>query len=105
MKNLPLPIWIISERNGLLHPPEHIPCDAPQAAHGFTSADQLMAFLSAQKGGRWKLDLLPDRESFAVAIAELHEKKISQLCVDPKPDGSDGTLLSLSAAYSMCGAA
>jgi hypothetical protein len=62
----------------------------------------LTAFTGAQQGGRWTLDLVADLDGMARAVGELHKARISQICIDPKPDGSDGMLMNVSDAYAAC---
>ena len=96
MRSLEIPFWIIAERKHILDPPAHIPCAEPDAAHAFTTAEKLAAFMSARGGARWDINQVATREGVIVAIAELHAQGIGTICIDAEPDGSGGVLVSIS---------
>lgn len=90
-----LPFWLVRERSQALNLPDHEPCDDPKAAHCFSTAEKLAAFMQAHGGARWQIDQVADREGVIIVIAELYEDGFQQLCVDPEPDGSSGLLVSI----------
>jgi hypothetical protein len=94
------PFWIILEEKHVLNPPAKVPCDSPFAVHAFSTTDQMSAFLEAHKGGQWRIDLVDSREALVLAVAELHRHEVPAFCLDPKPDGSDGELVTLADALS-----
>jgi hypothetical protein len=60
------------------------------------------AFLAKRRGGSRKVDLVADSEGLVVAITDLHNREISNLCVDPQPDGSGGKVIGLADAMTQC---
>lgn len=90
-----LPFWIVTERKHVLNPPAHIPCADPDAAHAFSSAEKLAAFMQARGGARWDINQVVDQPGVIVAIAELHANGIEKICIDAEPDGSGGLLVSV----------
>jgi len=91
-----VPFFLIIDRADVQQPTEHEPCDDPKAAHAFTSAEKLAAFMNARGRAKWKIDQVTDREGVIVAVAELYEQGYREICIDPEPDGSGGLLVSLS---------
>lgn len=98
MARLTFPFWLITEQKHILNPPANVPCDSPFAVHAFATTDKLSAFLEENKGGRWSIDLVANHEALLVAIADLHLNDVPAFCLDPKPDGSDGDLITLAEA-------
>jgi hypothetical protein len=97
-----LPFWLITERRDVLQPTLHEPCDKPEAAHGFTSVEKLVAFMAARGGAKWHVDQVADADGVIVSVAKLYERGVRSVCIDPESDGSGGLLVSLSdllAAY------
>jgi hypothetical protein len=97
-----IPFFLITDRADVQQPPDHEPCNDPKAAHAFTSAEKLAAFMNARGRAKWKIDQVADREGVIVAVAELYEQGYREICIDPEADGSGGLLVSLSdllAAY------
>jgi hypothetical protein len=94
--SIELPFWLITEHRDVLNPPAQEPCDAPNAAHCFTSIDRLTAFMKARGGATWQIEQIADDEGVIVAVAKLHQIGIKELCIDPAPNGSGGLLVSLS---------
>ena len=92
MEQIKLPFWLVTERKHILNPPLIIPCEDPNAPHAFTTAEKLTAFLNAREGGRWDVNLVADNEGLLVAIADVHQHGVVNICFDPEPDGSGGDL-------------
>src|SRR6476619_1738479 len=92
MEQIELPFWLVTERKHILNPPQAIPCEDPKAPHAFTSAERLTAFLNARGGGRWEVNLVADNEGLLIAIADVHQRGVTNVCFDPEPDGSGGHL-------------
>jgi len=89
------PFWIVIEDEHILNAPQTVPCQDPSALHAFTSTDKLTEFLSARKGGRWRIDLVGDSEAIVVAVAVAHDRGAANICFDPEPDGTGGELVSI----------
>ena len=96
MPSVELPFWLIAGRRDVLNPPPHEPCDEPAAAHAFTSADKLVAFMKARGGATWQVDQIADAEGVIIAVSKLHQNGTKSICIDAHPDGSGGLLVSLS---------
>jgi hypothetical protein len=101
LAKLSFPFWLITEQRHILNPPAKVPCDSPFAVHAFSTTDKLSAFLEANKGGRWSIDLVANHEALLVAIADLHLKNVPGFCLDPKADGSEGELITLADALKV----
>src|SRR6187401_3015627 len=95
MPLLQRPFWVVIEREHILNPPAEIPCNDSKALIAFSDTERLTAFLSARVGGRWKVDLVPDRDAEMLVVAELHRLGVSHICFDCQPDGSAGHLVDI----------
>lgn len=101
MFRLRLPIWVVSERHRKNSLPE-TPCEEASAAPAFTTAERITEFLATGKAGRWKVELVSDREELILAMADLHQDGAIGICVDANPDGSGGDLVTLEALARFC---
>lgn len=95
MPSVEIPFWLIVSREDVQSPPPHEPCDDPKAAHGFSTSEKLAAFMQSHVRAKWQIDQVADQEGVIVAVAQLYEQGYRDMCVDPEPDGSGGTLVSL----------
>jgi hypothetical protein len=99
-----LPFWLVTHREHVLNPTIKIPSKESFAAQAFTSADKLIGYIMAHQNGRLAINQVPDRAAVIVAVADLHKRGVSTLCIDRDPDGTGGTLISIAdliVAYQM----
>jgi hypothetical protein len=94
MATLHFPFWIVF--NG---PEDLRGADIPRHSRKvtvFTTADKLITFLSSVMGQRWEIEYIDSRDNLLMAVADLHSYGVGELCIDPGPDGCDGSTASLS---------
>ncbi len=90
-----LPFWLVIENKHIPDPPDHLPCNDPFAPHAFWTTQELSAYLSERKSGRWELTLVSDKRVFLLAIEDVTKRGATHICFDPEPDGSGGELTSI----------
>lgn len=89
-----LPIWTVIPR--AQHSSTAVePCDEPAHALAFTEVGLMSAFFQERRAGDWNLRLIPSNEDLLLLIADLHDRNIKALCLNPLPDGSAGTAVAL----------
>lgn len=89
-----LPIWTVIPR--AQHSSTSIePCDEPGHALAFTELGLMGAFLEQRLASDWHLRLVQCDADLLLLIADLHAKGIKAVCLDPLPDGSEGTAVGL----------
>jgi hypothetical protein len=91
-----LPFWLVSQHEHSLNPAIQLLGDFPRAAHIFTTAERLIAYMMAHHQLRWAVNLVTDREGVIMAMADLHRQKMDTLCIDPDPDGTGGEIMRIS---------
>jgi hypothetical protein len=89
MNQIPLPLWIVSKRDGGT-PPVHPPCDDQNSTLAFTAPQRLTDFLGARTVGTWHVTLINDYATLMLTIADLHSEGQLIMCLDCGADGSRG---------------
>ena len=91
---LTLPLWIVTAHI-LPTNPEHTADQTPGRALGFSTGNKLMAFMSRNLGGEWKMQMASDRDGLIILIAELHRLNIREVTLDPDDDVEEFVLSDL----------
>ena len=102
MPQLELPLWFITEQRAS-SPPDHPACDDAEAIIAFSSFPKLTEYWAASTGGRYKVIMASDRDALIGVIADAHSNGQESVCVNPKPDGSDGVHISLGELIALVG--
>lgn len=89
-----LPIWAVIPRKQKF-PASVEPCGEPGHALAFTEVGLMSAFLQERRAGDWNLRLIQGNDDLLITIADLHAMGINAICLDPLPDGSEGTAVGL----------
>ena len=87
---LQLPLWTVTEHIHISEPDQQVPCDQPGTVLAFTTAAKMLAFMSNNVGGEWKMAMAQDRAGLIILIADFHRAGVQGLCLDPEQDGSGG---------------
>jgi hypothetical protein len=101
MPQLRLPLWLVTERKREV-PPALPPCDDASAVLAFTNTQSLAEMLRAGRAGRWKIELVSEAKELVVAVADLHQKGVQHVCLDPATDGSGGKKIALAEMLQFC---
>ena len=91
---LTLPLWVITDHIEF-GKEERLPCSEPGKAAVFSTSDKLVAFLTNNLRGGWKISMAADRDGLIVLIADLHRAELNTILIEPELDGSGGKELSL----------
>ena len=92
LAEIKLPLWVVEERKRKV-PPVHPPCDLPYAVHVFTAPEKVTGMLQSGQAGLWKIHLIADPKQLVLLVADLHHNGITQVCLDPDPDGTNGKVV------------
>jgi hypothetical protein len=75
--------------------PNNVSQNVPGTALAFTSSDKLFAFMKANIGGEWKMEMADDREGLIILIADLHRLEVRKIIVNPETDSTNGEEITL----------
>ena len=93
---LNLPLWALVQTVEQQSAPAQEPCDVPDAALVFTTVGRMMDFLQVRGAGEWRIRRILHHSQLAILMADLHGANVPGVCVNCEPDGSGGTLFTLS---------
>ncbi len=85
MRDLPFPIWIVTQRRGLISQPVE-PDGVKGYAAGFSNAEAAARFMVARGETAWETTLVVGRATLGTLTADLRRIGVQGLCLDP--DGS-----------------
>jgi hypothetical protein len=89
---LRFPFWILTPSCADTVAPPEVTENRPLA---FSSEEKMRAFLEQCPSGQWDARLV-SRYSAKKVVAELMERGLRQVCLDPNSDGSGGIFIRLS---------
>jgi hypothetical protein len=86
-----LPLWIVhpKESSGRVAPAQE-PCDSPDHSLAFSDTRSLTRYLEAREEGKWQVHHVRKPDDLIELLADLNQFGIPGLCLDPKPDGTNG---------------
>ena len=92
-----LPLWIVhpKDSSGRI-PPDVDPCDSPDHSLAFSDTRRLTHYLEAREEGKWQVHHVRQPDDLIELLADLNHSGIPGLCLDPKPDGTNGKRFELS---------
>jgi hypothetical protein len=96
------PLWAITDHivAGDVDP---LPCSEPGKAAVFGTPDKLLAFLTKNLGGGFKILMAADRDGLIVMIADFHRANVHTIIFEPELDGSGGREVSLTEFMARAG--
>ena len=96
MAELRLPLWFATERK-----PRHAvalsPCDDQNATVVFTHSDALSELIFGAGAALWRIELVADHKELLAMIADLHDRGLASVRLNPELDGTGGEDLPLRA--------
>ena len=67
-----------------------------------STTDKVKDFLDTRESGQWRIALASDYESLVIAVAEIHQADVDDICLDPNADGSGGELVEMAQLVALC---
>jgi hypothetical protein len=91
---LKIPIWVVTPRSFAPISPDN-PCDESLRYLAFSHTGLLARFMESRQADRAKYSVVEDRTKLLAMLDDLKCAGTKVLYIDPQPDGSGGTPVSL----------
>jgi hypothetical protein len=94
MDVIQLPFWVIAHGRSTATPSTS-PREGAGHAIAFSTTQALVAFLERRASGEWTIRSVRSKPDVQSLIADIRRDGGTGLCLDPLPDGSSGTAVTI----------